>query len=101
MMRPCLSCGRLFTGRGPRCPTCQAAAYSGSTLKPRGSGWAWGRLRASILAAQPWCGPCAREGKSTAAVTVDHRVARVDGGTDDLSNLVPICKAHHDAKHHG
>ena len=99
VFRVCFDCGQLFTGQGSRCPVHQAARYAGSSLKPRGSGWEWGRLRASVLAAQPWCVECSSEGKQTRATRVDHRIARIDGGTDALSNLVSLCKSHHDAKH--
>jgi 5-methylcytosine-specific restriction protein A len=101
VLKPCLDCGRLVpvTTKGARCPECQAKRYSGSRLKPGGSGWEWGRLRANVLAAQPWCVVCAAAGKQTLAVTVDHRIARINGGSDDLSNLMSMCKAHHDAKH--
>ena len=101
ILRTCLDCGALFKGQGSRCLTCQGKRYAGTSLKPRGSGWEWGRLRANVLAAQPWCSLCAAEGKQTPATTVDHRIARVDGGTDALSNLVPMCKSCHDLKHGG
>jgi 5-methylcytosine-specific restriction protein A len=100
----CADCGRIIpvTTRGPRCPACQAARYAGSLIKPgRVNGWEWGRLRANVLRAQPWCVVCLAEGRETRAVRVDHRIRRVDGGTDAADNLQPLCESCHNAKHGG
>jgi len=92
--RPCLNCGRLIGG-GSRCADCERRAYSGSILTPSSSRWAWSRLRAGVLAAEPWCRAC----RIHPAVTVDHVLQRVDGGSDHPSNLVPLCDDCHQGRH--
>lgn len=92
--RPCLTCGRLVKGR-VRCAACEAGAYSGSALTPSGSRWAWSRLRDSVLRAEPICRVC----HVRAAVTVDHIQQRVHGGSDEPSNLMPLCDDCHKARH--
>src|SRR5439155_9193905 len=92
--RPCLTCGRLIRG-GSRCAVCEAAAYRGSVLTPSGSRSAWSRLRAWVLEQEPVCVVC-RVRPSTA---VHHRVRRVDGGTDQASNLIALCHECHRSMH--
>jgi 5-methylcytosine-specific restriction protein A len=46
----------------------------------------------------PWCVVCQAEGKTTRATDVDHIVPRRQGGTDDQSNLMPLCHSHHSQK---
>lgn len=58
----------------------------------------WRALRRSILADEPLCRMCSAIGRVTAAVEVDHIVAVVDGGSDDRSNLQPLCVPCHDTK---
>ena len=55
----------------------------------RDYGSAWPRIRASVLAREPDCRICGRS-----AVTVDHIVPKARGGTDDESNLRPLCRVH-------
>lgn len=50
-------------------------------------GKTWATIRARVLARDDHtCGYCGRE-----ATTVDHIVARANGGTDDESNLISAC----------
>jgi 5-methylcytosine-specific restriction protein A len=53
---------------------------------------------ARILAHNPLCVICVREGRTTVAVEVDHIVPLHKGGADDESNLAGICKSCHAAK---
>lgn len=101
MHRSCLGCGRIIPqGQGPRCVDCLGVAYSASLLQPgKGSTRAWRGLRAALLAAEPFCRVCRNEGRHTVAVTIDHIVLRVHGGSDHPSNLQPLCREHHEAKH--
>jgi 5-methylcytosine-specific restriction enzyme A len=64
----------------------------------RGYGVLWQRLRKVVLQEEPLCRPCVAEGLVTAATEVDHHVALAKGGTNDRSNLVPMCKTHHSQK---
>lgn len=68
------------------------------TRKQRGYGWAWEKLRASILMAEPLCRACRQDKRSTVATTVDHIVPKHKGGTDADSNLQPLCDPCHKAK---
>ena len=47
---------------------------------------------------EPLCRECRKAGRIVPATDVDHRVARADGGTDDRSNLQPLCHACHSRK---
>lgn len=66
-------------------------------LRPR-SARSWRARRKYILDAAPYCGACARLGRTTYAVEVDHIIPIAEGGTDDLLNLQGLCAAHHRAK---
>lgn len=61
----------------------------------RGYGSRWRKVRGMVLAAQPLCVDCQAESRVTAASEVHHVVARRDGGTDALSNLMALCKSCH------
>ena len=55
---------------------------------------AWKRVRARVLQRDAHtCGYCGRE-----ATTVDHIVARKNGGTDDEANLIACCRSCNSAK---
>ena len=54
--------------------------------------------RAQILMDEPLCRECRKAGRIVPATDVDHIVARADGGTDDRSNLQPLCHACHSRK---
>lgn len=104
--RVCLDCSKIVTGGKSRCPEHQAvrdqakAAYQRSyaakreqerpSASVRGYGWNWRRLRAQVLADEPYCEECARP-----ATEVDHRLAKGLGGTDARSNLRALCHACH------
>lgn len=64
------------------------------TLKLNGG--AWQKLRASVLAGEPLCRECVRQGRTTPATDVDHR----DGnpGNNDAVNLQPLCHSCHSIK---
>jgi 5-methylcytosine-specific restriction enzyme A len=69
----------------------------------RGYGGAWRKLRELILSQEPLCRECKRNGRVTAATNVDHIIAKAHGGTDDPSNLQPLCehcKRSKDAREH-
>lgn len=51
--------------------------------------WLWSRLRRVVLVRDRYrCQYC---GRSDVPMTVDHRIPRVAGGTDAMSNLVACC----------
>lgn len=60
---------------------------------------AWQRLRDMVLARQPLCPECFKEGRTVPATEVDH----IDGNastmeSNDLNNLQGLCKPHHSRK---
>jgi 5-methylcytosine-specific restriction protein A len=65
----------------------------------RGYGYAWEKLRASVLERDTGlCQPCLRNAHVTAASQVDHITPKAQGGTDHPSNLEAICEPCHKAK---
>lgn len=105
MPHPCVSCGRPIV-YGARCPECTGRVYVGALVpgQPRGP---WTRVRKAVLEGEPFCRDCRR--RSTVdpayvprvAVVVHHERRRVDGGRDQLSNLIPLCAEWHHARHYG
>jgi len=51
----------------------------------------WQRLRAQTLRAEPICRMCLSAGKTVPANVVDHILPIADGGTNETSNLMPLC----------
>ena len=51
----------------------------------------WRALREAFLRANPLCYQCQRENRLASATVVHHIKARHEGGTDDWSNLEPVC----------
>lgn len=73
--------------------------HGGKSRHERGYGTAWVKLRKQVLTEEPTCRVCLVErGVVTAATQVDHIRAKADGGTDDRSNLRPLCRPCHDRK---
>ena len=58
-------------------------------------GYQWRKLRNYFLSANPLCEMCKREGRYTAATEVHHIKPLADGGTNELENLMPLCKSCH------
>lgn len=66
--------------------------------RKRTRGRAWMKTRAYVLAQQPLCAECDRNGRTTAAEEVDHILPLSQGGTDEIGNLQGLCKPCHKAK---
>jgi 5-methylcytosine-specific restriction enzyme A len=92
--RPCgvPGCPRRAVGQG-RCQVHQRPEAPRPSPSVRGYGAEWQRIRTAFLRAYPLCCECGER-----ATDVDHRVARVQGGTDDWDNLQPLCHRHHSQK---
>lgn len=77
ILRSCAGCGRRTTGT--RCPTCQPGGnYSSSEYQ---------RNRIIVLANASECAHCGHPPTRNDPLTCDHILARVNGGTDSISNL--------------
>lgn len=65
----------------------------------RGYGSAWDRTRKLVLKRDSYlCQECMRQGRYTAAREVHHIRAKAHGGTDEMGNLISICRdCHEDA----
>ena len=57
-------------------------------------------MRAALFARESLCRICAAAGKATMAVIRDHIVNLREGGSEDDSNIQPLCQACSDAKTH-
>ena len=72
------------------------------TSAQRGYGYAWQRLRLTILARDHYlCQECQRQGKITPVGKsghVDHVIPKERGGTDDPDNLETKCSSCHSRK---
>ncbi len=53
----------------------------------------WIKLSKAILVAYPRCAACGDH-----ATMVDHIIPKKQGGTNDLSNLQPMCRSCHSSK---
>jgi len=86
--RICLDCSRVTTN-GSRCPEHQRLhdaqhEEARGSAEARGYGPAWRRISRAVLARDGYvCYLCGGDG----ANTVDHVIAKENGGTDDPSNL--------------
>jgi len=50
------------------------------------------RNRQALLAGNPPCHWCGKEGTKANPLTADHLIEHDRGGSDDLDNLVPACR---------
>lgn len=96
-------CGKTTTDRSGYCPdhihTGWQQHQQGKSRQERGYGSAWDIRRARILTRDKHlCQNCMRNGRITAAPTVDHIKPKAHGGTDDDSNLEALCWPCHKRK---
>jgi len=75
-------------------PTIRQTAAQAKRL----TGRPWRRLRDEVLRDAPLCVECDRIGRVELAVEVDHRIPLALGGSNDRTNLQPLCRACHTAK---
>jgi len=71
------------------------------TRHERGYGNAWDRLRLQVLKRDLYlcqCDECAKTDRVRTASEVDHILPKVNGGTDEMSNLQAIHPECHKAK---
>lgn len=66
------------------------------TAAQRGYDSRWRKIRAMVLAEEPLCRECARQGRVVPAQHIDH----IDGNVNDMSreNLQPLCASCHSRK---
>ncbi|MBB4287503.1 HNH endonuclease [Roseospira goensis] len=85
----CPHCGGTHP-HGVRCPRLRDTRPSASR---RGYGTDWRRLRAELMPEGTRCRMCGKP-----AAHLDHILPKSRGGTDDPSNLQPLCHKCHNRK---
>ena len=93
----CIDCGAL--GVGTRCTDCQTAnrariEQTRGTPAARGYTEAWRRKSLRLIAAAPYCAVCGSDDDLTA----DHKVPKIQDGTDRDDNLEVLCRHHNSSK---
>lgn len=83
-------------GWTPKTPWKHAPGRSSATI--RGYNSEWQVIRKSVLAVEPFCRSCAANGLGVPATHVDHIKPKSLGGTNDRSNLQPLCQRCHLSK---
>lgn len=81
-------------GAGSRCPACTRARGQQRNAARGGSGWAWQRWRAAVIARD---GGCVAPGGGGCAgpLRVDHILPLAAGGGTEMDNLRTLCLKHH------
>ena len=99
--RPCSypGCGRLtddqYCGEHKHSIERQYNRYLRDPDTNKRYGRAWKKLRARFLLLHPLCEHCKSEGRITAAEEVHHILPLANGGTNDVRNLMALCKSCH------
>lgn len=96
-LRTCIQCGDL--AEGTRCASCQTERdrlvdQSRGSSTARGYDRKWQAKSSRAIRRQPACAVCG----TTEDLSSDHVVPKAAGGTDDLSNLVTLCRRHNSSK---
>ncbi len=96
MTRPARICSycRRMVAAGVACPCGQGRGRdTRPSASERGYGTDWRKLRAKLMPPGTRCRLCDAPAKH-----LDHIVPRSAGGTDNPSNLQPLCASHHSMK---
>lgn len=74
--------------------------YQAKSREVRGYGYDWIQFRKMILAREPYCRQCMREGRPEKATDVDHIIPHKGNASLRLNpeNCQPLCKACHGKK---
>lgn len=62
-------------------------------------GSSWRRIRSEYVKAHPLCEMCQADGRLTPVALVHHKTPLDEGGTNDFSNLMSLCKSCHNKIH--
>lgn len=90
-------CPSVAEYRG-RCRAHAAPLNRDRSPRLRGYGSKWDRIARAVLREEPLCRLCRAEDRVTPAELVDHKTPKRSGGTDERSNLQPLCRVCHARK---
>ena len=101
--RPCRfkNCPRLTDSESGYCEIHEKTAsslYNKFLRRPETKkfyNYQWRRLRERFLQKNPLCEMCKEQGRYTIAMEVHHIKPLSEGGTNDLNNLMALCKSCH------
>lgn len=62
-------------------------------------GRSWQKIRAKYAASHPYCELCYQKGIMVEAEEIHHKIPLREGGTNDPSNLIALCKSCHSRIH--
>ena len=69
--------------------------YGRPMVSQRAYGRVWKKIRDRYAAEHPLCELCLKEGRLTPVTEVHHIVPVTEGGTNEPSNLLSVCRHHH------
>ena len=100
--RPCAypGCGRLaeneqYCAEHKRVANKTYNKYQRDHATNKRYGRAWKRIRDRYIKAHPLCEECKKADRLTPAEEVHHILPLSHGGTNDVSNLMSLCKSCH------
>lgn len=96
--KPCTQCGTLVRDGSARCDQHKAAAWVKTVPYKRESGRRLQRKRVELFTREPLCRECTKQGRVSLAEIRDHITPLAEGGSDDDSNVQPLCTSCSDAK---
>lgn len=102
-MRPCRFPGCTALCDGPYCNKHKPTAnfeynhYRRDAETNKRYGTEWKRIRKMYVKTHPLCETCLQKGLLHPVEEVHHIVPLADGGTNDFSNLMSLCKSCHSA----
>lgn len=73
-------------------------AWSRTSRHARGYGTKHDKIRAHLLATEPLCRECHKQGRTTVATIADHINPLAKGGSSEADNYQPLCAPCHDDK---
>ena len=104
--RPCSypGCPKLTDGRfceeHAKAEAKRYEKYDRDPAVRRRYGRAWKRIRDRYVHKHPLCEQCLKEGRYVAVEEVHHIVPLAEGGSNDESNLMSLCRSCHEKIHH-